>query len=157
MGPAPGCGVGHFVGFSGDSGLLLVSPPELLFHLQGQHAQQVLFHHQVAAPQQQALTQLHGQALKRVVPQLNLGEVGELPHPRAETAACCCPRAGPAVSSIGRAQGQCLNVVGCDHQVLKVLQEANVSGQCGQVFVTEVQVAQLAAVEELCGYLLNLL
>lgn len=47
-------------------------------------------------------------------------------------------------------------MVGCDHQVLKVLQEANVSRQCGQVVVTEVQVAQLAAVEELSGYLLNL-
>lgn len=67
---------GHCLVVRQGSGLLLVSPPQPLFHLGWQRVEQVLLHHQAAALEQRALAQLHGQALQPVAPQLDLGQVG---------------------------------------------------------------------------------
>lgn len=66
------------------SGLLLVGPPEPFLDLGRQGVEQVLLHHQATALEQRALAQLHGQALQPVAPQLDLGEVGQLAHPRGQ-------------------------------------------------------------------------
>lgn len=66
------------------SSLLFVCPPQALFDFQGQGVEQVLLHHQPTAFQQRALPQLHGQALQAVPAQLDLGQVGELSHPRGQ-------------------------------------------------------------------------
>ena len=68
----------------GSSGLLLVSPPEPLLHLRGQGVEQVLLHHQATALEQRALAQLHRQALQSVATQLDLGQAGQLAHPRGQ-------------------------------------------------------------------------
>lgn len=60
------------------SGLLLVSPPQLLLDLRGQRAEEVLLHNDGAALQQPTLAQLHREALKPVPPQLQLGQAGQL-------------------------------------------------------------------------------
>lgn len=66
------------------SGLLLVSPPQLLFDLRGQRVEQVFLHHQAAPLQQAAFAQLHRQALQAVAPQLQLGQPGELSEARGQ-------------------------------------------------------------------------
>ena len=93
------------------SGLLLVGPPEPLLHLGGQGVEQVLLHHQATALEQWAFAQLHRQALQSVATQLDLGQAGQLAHPRGQRLQHVVAQVqGPQLPALEELGGQCLNL-----------------------------------------------